>query len=193
MKYLKTTDIATVENYPYGRLKAKATFSLEFKKGYGFRMIFQTVNPKTGRINNPKKGGYVPAMVLTDTDGFISTKHLRFNGAEEIVKDCAFMAEHFDLFTPEQIEDIYALVFNMLKVDTIARVQYSGADLERIKPFMEGAIKAAVRGFKEKGIVNTFGDIKIDLESLEKLSDPNFNPFRTTVGPISILEMAKQK
>lgn len=178
MKYLKTTDIATVENYPYGRLKAKATFSIEYKKGCGARMVFQTINPKTGRINNPKKGGYVPAMVLTDTDGFISSKHLRFYGADGINEDSKFMFENFDLFTAEQVEDIYGMLFNTLKLEAVASVRYAGAKFEDVKPILEASVRAAVRGFKERGLINTFGDIKIDLEALAKTKDPDFNPFK---------------
>jgi hypothetical protein len=47
----------TVESYPYGRLRTTAYFSIETTKK-GDRTVFQTINPKTGRINNPKKSTY---------------------------------------------------------------------------------------------------------------------------------------
>lgn len=58
MIVFKTDEKITVENYPYGRLQCKATFSLEFKEAKGYRTVRQTINPKTGRINNPKKSTY---------------------------------------------------------------------------------------------------------------------------------------
>jgi hypothetical protein len=56
--YYHTTKKAIVDSYPYGRLRATAFFSLEFKKGKGFRSVFQTINPKNNRLNAPKYSTY---------------------------------------------------------------------------------------------------------------------------------------
>jgi len=124
-------------NYPYGYLKTTAFFSLEFKKSKGFRSVFQTINPKTGRINNPKTGTYSPLMVMIEKEnGHFSYIHGDFNGAEAINRDARFVYEHFDLFTPEQIEYFYLHILLMLKVEAQAIVTYCGADFEKVRLIM---------------------------------------------------------
>lgn len=46
------------DNYPYGSLKATAYFSVEYNGNKGARTTFQTINPKTGRLNKPKHSTY---------------------------------------------------------------------------------------------------------------------------------------
>ena len=41
----------STDDYPFGRLRAKATWTVE-KKGQKARISRVTVNPKTGRVNN---------------------------------------------------------------------------------------------------------------------------------------------
>jgi len=176
MKYLKTTEKATVTDYPYGRLRTTAIFSLEFKPGKGFRSIFQTVNPKTGKLNAEKKGTYSPVIVLTeDGKGYIGHKHLSFNGAEEINKGCKFMAENFLLFTEEQIKDIYAYIVGMLKAEARATVIYCGADASNVLEVLKPATKAAVEGFKTGA--NLFPLIEINEIALKETHVKDYNPF----------------
>lgn len=55
---LNINGTATAESYPYGRLRTQAFFSIEFHPKKGFRSVFQTIDPKNGRVNKPKKSTY---------------------------------------------------------------------------------------------------------------------------------------
>ena len=71
LKFVNTDQKIVSENYPYGfREKTTKTDYLEFSPKHGFRHCSQTINPKTGRPNNPKKSTYYDVMVLgTNEDG----------------------------------------------------------------------------------------------------------------------------
>jgi hypothetical protein len=177
MKTFKTTDKTEVGNYPYGYLKTTAFFSLEFKAKKGFRTVFQTVNPKTGRLNKAKYSTYSPLILMTeDEKGFVSYIYGDFNGAEAINRDAKIVFDNFDFFTPEQIEYFYLHILTMLRVEAIAIVNYCGANFDNVKPILEPIIKICVEGLKTK--TNLFDKIIIDLEKLNACKVPGFNPFR---------------
>ena len=174
-----TRDKVKVDSYPYGSMRTEAFFSVEFRKGKGFRSVFQTVNPKTGRLNAEKKGTYSPVMWLeVDEKGFVSFRSMNFYGNEGLNRDCARMAEMFWMFTSEERNDIYAFVLMQLKVTARALVAYCGADFEAVKPLLNDAVEACVEGIKTGD--NTFGRIKLDEEALEATKKKGFNPFKTT-------------
>lgn len=59
-----------VDDYPYGfRLRTQIRYWVETTKN-GDRFVSQTLNPKTGRWNNPKKSTYIEVgvMYLNDED-----------------------------------------------------------------------------------------------------------------------------
>jgi hypothetical protein len=62
-----------VEDYPYGRLRCKIWFWLEYKKNKGYRFCSRTENPKNGRLNAPKYGTYhiVGACMYLDEIGHV--------------------------------------------------------------------------------------------------------------------------
>ncbi len=56
-----------VDDYPYGfRLRCKIRYWLEYKKGYGYRLVSQTTNPKvSGEVwNKPKASTYATLGVM---------------------------------------------------------------------------------------------------------------------------------
>ena len=55
----------TADNWPYGKLRTTATFEIEQTKR-GERAVRTTVNPKTGRINKPKKTTYATKTRIVD-------------------------------------------------------------------------------------------------------------------------------
>lgn len=180
MQTQTTTTLETfcVENYPYGFKKTTAYFSIEFVKGKGFRSVFQTINPSNGKLNAPKKGTYNPLLVMKqDDNGHVSYISYNFNGAEEFNEGCKFMHENFEIFTKDQVKDIYAYCFNMLKVTAKAMVIYCGSKFEDIKPLIQWCGNHAIDGFKSGD--NFFNEMILDVEALEKTKDANFNPFRT--------------
>lgn len=66
-----------VEDYPYGfRLRTQIRYWVETTKS-GDRMVSQTLNPKTGRWNKPKKSTYAPVLFLfIDEKGHVSRASL---------------------------------------------------------------------------------------------------------------------
>ena len=178
--YKPTAEKLTVDSYPYGSLRTTAYFSIEFKSGKGFRGVFQTVNPITSILNKEKKGTYSPVMLqYIDTEtNHVERKSFDFYGIDGINKDCMFMYEHFDLFTTEQIKDIFAYVAMKIKAEIQATVVYCGADFEALKPFFTEALKNALHGFKTGE--NIFNTIQLDAEGIKATHKPNFNPFKVT-------------
>lgn len=63
----KSVEIA---DWPSGSLRTTATFSVECDPKRGERAVRVTVNPKTGRLNAPKKLTYAKEVVYVDgSDG----------------------------------------------------------------------------------------------------------------------------
>jgi hypothetical protein len=166
-----------VENYPYGfREKTTAYFSVEFKKGKGFRSVFQTINPKTGKLNKPKYGTYSPVMYMKNEDGKVSFGSLDFYGWDGIVKDCKVMYEFFEMFTQEQIIDIYATIYSAMKINTKAQVVYCGSELEDIKPYISEILGTIILAHKSGD--NVFDKIaKLDVEGIESKKVEGYKPF----------------
>lgn len=70
-----------VADYPYGfRLRCQIRYWLEFKKGFGYRLVSQTSNPKKPVLvwNKPKAGTYHALAVLClDEIGHVCLDTLR--------------------------------------------------------------------------------------------------------------------
>jgi hypothetical protein len=67
---LETAQVST--EYPYGSLRCKMFFYVEDGGKKGWRCVQQTINPKNGRLNAPKKSTYrsVPIFILESKEGF---------------------------------------------------------------------------------------------------------------------------
>ncbi len=175
--YFATSEKIQVEGYPYGRLRTTVWYWVEFKKGFGFRSMFQSKDPKTGRINKPKAGTYYPGMFMRKDHetGHIKSVCLDFNGDDEMTRSLALMDKHFDLFTPEQIREIFGTIVTMHRVSMKANAIYCGADVDKLIPIFDPAVKAAVHGFKTGE--NVFAQCLPDYAAVKALADPNYNPF----------------
>ena len=181
--YYNTNEIGTSTDYPYGWKKTTATFALEHKKGKGFRTVFQTINPKTGRINKPKKSTYSPVLLMhKNEEGHFKYSQASFYGVKGINDSCEFMAKNYAHFQPSEITDILNHLLMKLKVEIISTVQYCGADIEAVKALITPAFKKVVQGIKEQK--NIFGEIKLDLEALKATHIKNYNPFVSTTHQI---------
>jgi hypothetical protein len=174
--YIQASVKKEVTNYPYGRLQTSAFFSIDFSKTKGFRQVFQTVNPKTGRLNAEKKDTYHTISILTEEEGFIRQACFGFNGDKEINRALPFLSENWDLFTPEQKIYIAQKFLLHLKLEIHSIVTYCGLKFEVLKPFFEEAIKTAVQIIKT--FDNLWSTIKINFEAIDALKDPNFSPFK---------------
>jgi hypothetical protein len=182
LKLIPTTEKIVSENYPYGfRDKTTKTDYLEFDFKKGFRHCSMTINPKTGRENNPKKSTYYNLMILgIDENQHCKSFVLDFNGSKEIQRVIDFLKvpENFALFTQRQIEYFYMMLLSFSKVNAKAQVIYCGTDWEDLKPYYETPIKKMVEAVNTKGKENLFSQIVFDWEAIEGLKVPNFQPFK---------------
>ena len=187
---LSVNEIFTSDTYPYGRLQCTATFAIEFNETKGFRTVFQTINPKTGRVNAPKKSTYHDLIVMKNIDGFTSHLHFTFNGEDKMNNIIKFISENFELFTPKQIEYFYIKVMGMSRALMVGFVRWCNAKPEDLIPFFDPTIKLAVAGlkaFNNGEIINNFALMSIDVEGLENCKDKAFSPFTIfTHEPISL-------
>lgn len=169
-----------VTNYPYGSLRTTAYFSIEFNPKKGFRSVFQTINPKTGRLNAEKKGTYNSVMwIEQDEKGFVSFHSLDFNvKTETLNQNCKLISEMFDLFTSEQIHYIKYDLYSNLVISAKSLVIYCNVDVEVSKQIYTDKLKSL--NIKEND--NTFDLVQIDAELIEKSKDKNYNPFVTKLA-----------
>ena len=176
------------ENYPYGfNLRTQKTDWVEFHPKHGFRHVSQTINPKTGRANNPKKSTYYTIGILgTDESQYVKFWACGFNGENEMKISYKHLSENFDKYTGEQMEYLYITAFMYLKVHTKSMVLYTGAQFEDIKPLIDEAVKKIIAAINSKGALNLWGEIisSIDFEALNNTRKPNYSPFQ--VKEISI-------
>lgn len=182
LEFKNTETKVTCENYPYGlRMKTTKTDWLEFSPKKGFRHCSQTIDPKTGRLNNPKKSTYYPVGIL----GVDENQHTKFwacgfNGEKEMKISYKHLSENFDKYTSTQMEWLYYEALSYLKVHSQAMIIYTGADWDNIKPLITEASIKLGKGVISKGTLNLWGDIidSIDFEALEATKKPNYNPFQ---------------
>ena len=180
MNYIKTTEKVEVEDYPYGfRLRTTLYDTMEFNPKKGYRHTTQTIDPRNGRLNKPKSSTYSPLKVrYYDENGHIKTISFEFMySAKDLNKVCKFINENFDLFTPEEINYFYSQTLVGAVVNVRSMVQWCGADLEAVKPLHDRFIELAKKG-KEDGL-NHFNELILDVDAIDALKDPNYNPFVT--------------
>ena len=175
--YIQTNNKVEVLNYPYGfTLKTTLYDYIEFHPKKGYRHCTQTINPKSGRLNNPKKSTYYALLFRYYNEaGHIKCLSYSFNGEKSINLACKFIGANFDLFTSEEITYLYNTCLIMSKVDLKACMIYCGADLEDLKPIYNDFITLAVNGLKSKE--NNFLNMYLDPEKIEAAKIPNYNPF----------------
>jgi hypothetical protein len=186
----KTTTKIEVKNYPYGRLKTSMFFSLEFKPKRGFRSVRQTINPKTGVLNKPKKSTYYDVLLLDQTDGFCSFKSCEFYHIEKFNKLMQFLGENFDLFTPEEIKHLYVRAISFMKLEIRALATYCNSDVKTVIAIVDPTVKKLVEGFKSGE--NVFKNVTVDDKALEDSKEPDFQPFHMVERkPILLSSLSK--
>lgn len=166
------------DNYPYGRERSTAYFSVEMNNK-GCRTIFQTVNPKTGRINNPKKGAYSPVILPVELENnfFDFCGYLDFNGTEAINKGLYFMEDFKECFSSQQLIDIALYIIAMTKVNAKAQVIYCGTVWDDLKQFYELPLQNLVKIARSES--TDFLSCLLDFDSIEALKVPDYKPFKT--------------
>jgi len=69
-----------IGGYPYGYKKTEVFYNIETKKKKGSRLVFQSINPKTKKLNKPKKSTYRDlAFIGFNETGKIRLLSLDFN------------------------------------------------------------------------------------------------------------------
>lgn len=179
--FFHTSTVKTIENYPYGfKLRTTKKDSVEFKPGSGFRYVEQTINPKTGRENKPKKSTYNTIGLLFEdpSTGYISFYAINPNSAESVLDACLFLSDHYNLFTQDQIKDIAKTLYNIVLADFQACVVYCGADPEKLKRFYVDPLSVLKSIFSSGE--NDFHKFLVNMEGIENLKIKDFNPFKVT-------------
>jgi hypothetical protein len=181
MNYTPTAARLISENYPYGyTAKTTKTDWLEFSPKKGFRHCSQTINPKTGRPNAPKKSVYYDILLMyRDESGHVKTQARDIRDLKEINQTAEFLArpEIFALFTAQEIEYIYINMIFHSKVSAKAQVIYCGSDWDKMKPYFAEPLKELTQAANTKGTENRFNKIRFDIEAINALKVPNYNPF----------------
>lgn len=178
MNYIKTSEVITVKDYPYGfRLRTTLTDSIEFEIKKGYRHVTQTVDPRNGRVNKPKKSTYYALMLrYYDENGHIKTYATDLNGREEINKACVLIGDNFELFSAKEIQYLYATLFTMAFVDMKATAVYGGSKFEDLKPLYEPFIDKIKSGLKS--CENVVQGLQLDVAAIDATKPKDFSPFR---------------
>lgn len=180
MKILSTSEKYEVQNYPYGyTTKTTKFYSVEFKKGKGFRLVVQTLNPKTGKLNKPKCSTYSPLKVLViDQEGKIRTHTEDFYREDDKDRGWQFIFENFDKFQTVEIQWLAIYCIHSLKADIYAKATYCGSNINKLLPLYDEALHTLAEIAKNGG--NLWNNVKVDWEAVEALKIPGYNPFKVT-------------
>jgi hypothetical protein len=181
IEYFNTSEKVQVDSYPYGSLRTVAYFSLEHKKGKGFRTVFQTVNPKTGRLNAEKKSTYNPIALMYRNlqNGHIEYSIHQMNGRDDLNAVSKFLAANWDRFSDAEKTDIINEFIAWAVVDLKATCVYGGAKPEDIKQFYLPII-ATVKTMLDNQTVNVWDSVKFDVEAINAAKPKDFNPFKVS-------------
>ena len=100
---LETAMVAN--DYPYGGMRCKMSFFVEDGGKKGWRAVTQSVNPKTGRLNNPKKSTYStsPIFIVETKEGFFEFIHAPHHLAQDGKNVNEFIAKYWDIL-PESMQ-----------------------------------------------------------------------------------------
>jgi hypothetical protein len=167
-KILDITKVHEVHDYPYGSLRCTAFFSTEFVLKKGFRHVFQTINPKTKRLNAPKKSVYSPFgfNFVEGSTGHIKNGSYRIDSFESINKTAAFIAANYEVLnlTAEMQHDIYNHMFNVARITSGYAVSYGHITKDQLTPLIDATIKTILDGFKNN--TNVFEKIIFDVAAI---------------------------
>lgn len=178
MQYFPTSATRETDNYPYGRLRTKAIFGTEFKPRHGFRSTFQTVNPKTGKLNKPKFGTYYTIAVLRENEeGRIGHTCIGSpSGRERMQAAFDMLAKHWELFTDEERKHIAKQLHMHAAVDLRATVLYAGTDRDKTTLLYQPCLDV-LKSIMQNGI---YAEPVLDWDAIEALKPDKYSPFVLT-------------
>lgn len=119
-------DKQTVDDYPYGRLRATVYYSTEFVKNKGMRTVFQSVNPKTGRVNKPKKSTYSDFYIMYRnlTNNYVQYFVFNLFGLEDCLKMLKVIKDLKVRLTKEQTDYLNFKILALFKAEMTATINY---------------------------------------------------------------------
>jgi hypothetical protein len=167
---LNISEKQEVNNYPYGRLKATAFFSIEFDYKKGFRSVFQTINPKTNRLNAEKKSTYSAFMCQfkEDETGHIKTATSNLSSYEDVNKLFDFITKNQDKLqlTEKMIESLCLAAIACTKINA----RYTPCNTESLLKVLDTPVKTLVSIVKKEEGFST-ADVVIDIFKIEELKE----------------------
>ena len=202
--FIPTAEKVIVENYPYGyTLKTTLFDTIDFDPKKGYRHVTQTINPKTGRLNNPKKGTYYMFLLrFFNEDGHIKTMAIDFNSVlEEINTPAKKVSQIWHILEKEEKEYLIREFKSFLQVACMASVQYKGldkdiasAEYKKLANYLntfanieekkvKGEIKKVITSYNVEE--NIFANLpQIDAEKLKANTPEDYQPFKITQSVI---------
>lgn len=171
-------------NYPYGRLRTAAYFSVEFKPKYGFRSVFQTINPKTGKFNKPKYGTYYTFLYVykNPDNGHYNYYGFNVNSFESVNRLCKFLAannEALGILDKEMVKDICGTLSLAIRGSAMY-CPVGKENTAKLISIIDAPTKALIEGFKT-GVID-FSKVFIDEEAIEKLKTEAANQTTATAA-----------
>ena len=169
VQILNINEVHEVASYPYGRLRCKAFFSVEFKKGKGFRSVFQTINPKTNRLNAPKKETYTSFAYQTkNEDGKINTRGIRINGNEGVNKFTSFLYKNQAALNlnDEMIKDTISTCISSIRIS----LAWASGDKKQLMKVLDKPLTTLESVFKTAD-VSLLKDFHIDIDAIKEIEN----------------------
>ena len=163
----------TTDDYPYGRLRCTRTTEIEFAKGKGFRIVHQTINPKNGRLNAPKKSTYYPYLALhkEPETGHTKALHFSLNGLEEIKRFIDFLRLHTEevVITDFESQELWATIITSIRIGAGWTKLKDGYSMtEDYLPATRVAEMIKMYGNKEN--IRSILNVGFDIEELKRMS-----------------------
>lgn len=154
-----------IADYPYGSLRTQMKVWYEHTAKKGTRVVNQTLNPKTGLWNNPKKSTYSHAQVqVFDANGRLETQAWHLSSPERAQ---AFLDLHRGNLPKQALVDLtYGAAYNSSmeasKAAAIEQGQPLEFDLRPGTPYRVAylkATKAAIQALVAAGLGKN-GDVR---------------------------------
>jgi hypothetical protein len=172
-QYLNINSKQTTDNYPYGTLRAKAFFSVEFKPKKGFRSCFQTINPKNNRLNAEKHSTYSNFMLLyKNTDNnHIEFEHFSLDCDKAIQNVFETIYEHFDVInlTNDMLQFLCTVSVHSIRTGLVYTALNKEDKTEYYEKFYKTIIKKLMLlSIAENFTKNDFENIKFDFDAMKE-------------------------
>lgn len=143
-----------VGDYPYGSLRSQMRYWLEYRPKKGWRLVTQSLNPKTNRWNKPHPGVYTPIAASLYLD---EKNHVQWTGISEYDGPGAVLG-FLRTFRNASRE--------VLKIWIPAKIVYLRASLKKMKE--EGLTGWTINGVEEKATQSEILEKEAELENWEE-------------------------